>query len=145
MDHLRWHLGRFTGYTGVSNFLGGKFMADNAAFGAVLREISGRGLIFVDDGASARSLTAALASSLGASAIAADVAIDVDPRPEAIDAALTKLETIARSKGRATGAAQALPASLEKIARFAKALESHGIALVPASALAGKISAVAAQ
>ena len=145
IDNLRWHLGRFTGYTGVSNFLGGKFMADTAAFTAALREISGRGLIFVDDGTSARSLTAQISSSLGAPAVAADVAIDADPRPEAIDAALVKLETIARARGRAAGTAQALPLSVEKIARFARALEGRGVALVPASVIAGKLAVTAAQ
>ena len=145
LDNLRWHLGRFTGYTGVSNFLGGKFMSDTAAFTAALREIGGRGLIFVDDGTAARSLTAQLSSSLGVSAIAADVAIDADTRPEAIDAALVKLETIARAKGRATGTAQALPLSVEKIARFARALEGRGVALVPASVIAGKLAVTAAQ
>ena len=145
LDHLRWHLARFTGYVGVSNYLGGKFMADQTAFSAALREISGRGLIFVDDGASPRSLTAQLSASLGVSAVAADVAIDADPRPEAIDAALIKLETIARAKGHATGTAQALPLSVEKIARFARALEGRGIALAPASVIAGKLSVTAAQ
>ena len=143
LDHLRWHLGRFTGYVGISNFLGGKFMGDTTAFGAVLREIGTRGLMFFDDGTSARSLTAAVSTSLGVSSAVADVAIDSDSRPEAMDAALTQLETIARARGSAIGSAQALPASVEKIARFARGLEARGIVLVPVSALAGRASAVA--
>ena len=143
LDNLRWHLGRFTGYVGVSNFLGGKFMADTAAFNAVLREVQLRGLLFLDDGTSARSLTMPLSAALGLQAVAADVALDADARPEAIDAALTRLETLARANGSATGSAQALPTSVEKIARFAKALEGRGIALVPVSALAGRLRAVA--
>lgn len=144
-DNLRWHLGRFTGYVGVSNFLGGKFMGDSAAFTAVLREVQARGLLFVDDATAARSLTQPLAATLGLQALVADVALDADARPEATDAALTRLETLARANGSATGTAQGLPATVEKIARFAKALEGRGIALVPASALAGKLRAPLAQ
>ena len=144
-DHLRWHLGRFTGYVGVSNFLGGKFMADAPAFTAVLRETQARGLIFVDDGTAARSQTVALSAKLGAPAVVIDVALDADPRTEAVDAALIRLETLARANGSATGSAQALPGTIEKIARFAKALEGRGIALVPVSALAGKPRAASGE
>ena len=143
LDHLRWHMGRFTGYTGVSNFLGGKFMGDTAAFSAALREVSARGLLFVDDGTSARSLTASLSGPLGASAVIADVAIGSDARPEAIDAALAQLETLARAKGSATASVAALPGTIDKIARFARGLEGRGVALVPVSALAARINAVA--
>ena len=143
IDHLRWHLGRFAGYVGVGNFLGGKFMADGPAYSAALREIGGRGLFFVDDGTAPLALTAKLAPSLGVPMLAADVAIDADPKAEAVDAALVRLETLARANGGATGVAQALPGNVERIARFAKALEGRGVALVPASALAGRVSAVA--
>ena len=142
-DHLRWHLARFTGYVGVGNFLGGKFMADGPAFSAALREIGARGLFFVDDGTAPLGLTAKLAPALGVQALAADVAIDADPKAEAVEAALVRLETLARAKGGATGVAQALPGNVERIARFAKALEGRGVALVPASALAGRPLAVA--
>ena len=37
--------------------------------------------------------------------------IDADPRPEAIEAALSRLETIARQKGAALGFASAIPLS----------------------------------
>ena len=67
----------------------------------------------------------------------ADVTLDGDPRPEAIDAALLKLEAIARQKGVAVGSGGGLPASVDRIARFAKSLEGRGVALVPLSAVIG--------
>ena len=62
------------------------------------------------------------------------MAIDADPRPEAIDAALLKLETLARQKGLAIGFGSGLPAAVDRIARFAKTLEGRGISLTPLSA-----------
>ena len=136
LDNLRWLMSRFTGYVGVANFLGGKFTADERSIGPVLREAGGRGLAFFDDGTSARTLAPQMAPGQGVAFRAADVAIDIDPRPEAIDAALNRLESIARQKGSAVGSASGLPATVDRIARFAKSLEGRGIALAPLSALA---------
>ena len=61
----------------------------------------------------------------------ADLAIDTVPTPVEIDRALAKLESLARERGTAIGIASALPVSIERISIWAKALESHGILLVP--------------
>jgi len=58
-----------------------------------------------------------------------------DGTAEAIEAALARLEAIARGKGLAIGVASALPASVEIIGRFARAIETRGFALVPLSAV----------
>ena len=63
LDKLHWALGRFTGYTGVVNFMGAKLTSDEAALAPILREIGGRGLVFLDDGSSSRSLVGAVAPS----------------------------------------------------------------------------------
>ena len=65
----------------------------------------------------------------------ADVVIDVNPAPEAVDAALSRLLNLARERGSAIGVASASPASVDRLARWAAALESNGVALVPLSAL----------
>ena len=62
--------------------------------------------------------------------------IVIDARIEAIDDALIRLERLARDKGSAVGSANGLPIVIEKIARFAKAMEGRGIALAPVSSLA---------
>ena len=134
-DNLTWLMSRFTGYAGVANFLGGKFTADEKALTPVLREIAGRGLFFMDDGSSARSLVMTLAPGHALAAARADIVLDSAAAPEAIETALAQLETIARDKGLAIGVASALPASVEMIGRFARALEARGIALVPLSAV----------
>ncbi len=58
LDSLRWQMGRFVGYAGVVNHLGGKFTADARALTPALSEIAARGLFYLDDGSSPRSLAA---------------------------------------------------------------------------------------
>ncbi len=132
---LHWLMGRFSGYVGVVNFLGARFMSNAAAMTPVMRELARRGVAFVDDGSSPQSLATAIGAQAGAVVARADVAIDADPRADAVEAALVRLETIARQKGAALGFASAIPASVEQVARFARGLEKRGIALAPASAL----------
>lgn len=137
-DNLHWLMSRFTGYVGVANFLGGKFTADPAVLTPILHEIAERGLIYADDGSSSQSLALSLAADSGLAAAKADVIIDATP--ERMDAALVKLEAIARDKGVAIGMASALPASLEEISGFARGAEARGLALIPLSAAVSKIA-----
>ena len=138
LDDLHWLMARFPGYVGVANFLGARFTASRPALAPVLADIAARGLIYADDGASPQSLAAGLAPGLDLAFLHADVAIDIDRRPEAVAAALISLETLARTKGQAFGVASALPGSIDQINRFAQLLEKRGIALVPVSALASR-------
>ncbi|MGB8277107.1 MAG: divergent polysaccharide deacetylase family protein [Methylovirgula sp.] len=133
-DNLHWLLSRFTGYTGVANFLGAKFTSAPAAFDPVLREIGERGLFYIDDGASARSIGLTLAKEVGLPAVRADLILDAPTQADTIDANLAKLEAIAREKGTAIGMASDLPKSLEKLARFAQTAAARGIVLIPLSA-----------
>jgi uncharacterized protein len=136
IDRLQWVMARFTGYVGVVNFMGGRFTATDAALAPVMREIASRGLLFVDDGSSGRSLAPQAAVSAGASAAKADVVIDAVQRGQEIDAALARLEKLAREKGSAVGYGAALPVTVERVQRWAKAAEQRGVVIVPISALA---------
>lgn len=145
LDDLHWLMSRFQGYVGIANFLGAKFTADESALSPVLRDIAGRGLLYVDDGSSPRSLARNLAGRLNLPATTADVVIDAVPTPQAIDAALTRLEALARANGSALGVAAALPASVEHISRWARALEARGLALTPVSAIVTRAPGPAAE
>lgn len=134
LNRLHWHMSRFPGYVGIGGYLGGKFTADARAFTPVLSEIADRGLFYFDDGTSTRSLALSLGADSSTPIVRADVVIDA--RMEAIDDALMRLERLARDKGSAVGSANGLPIVIEKIARYAKAMEGRGIALAPVSALA---------
>lgn len=139
-EALQWMMSRFPGFIGIENYLGAKLTSDTSSFAPVLAEIGSRGLIYLDDGSSPRSLTASLAQGLNLRAEKADVIIDASPSPEQIEMALAKLETLARRQGGAIGVATALPVSLEHVARWAEALEGRGIALVPVSGMIGRNS-----
>jgi hypothetical protein len=134
-DNLYWLMSRFTGYAGTANFLGAKFTGKEAAFGPVLKEIGARGLYYLDDGTSPRSLASSLAATDGTPVLNADLVLDASGQPDAVGAALEKLVGIAQQKGRAIGVASGLPASIDAIGRFAHGLEGRGIALVPLSAM----------
>ena len=134
IDRLHWAMSRFTGYTGLVNFLGAKLTGDEAALAPILREIGGRGLAFLDDGSSLRSRAGGVGPAAGAATARADVMLDGAPRADAIDKELNRLEGIARERGFAIGTASALPVSVDRIARWTRTLEERGILLVPVSA-----------
>jgi hypothetical protein len=134
LESLHWLMSRFTGYIGITNYLGGKLSADAHAFSPVLAEMAARGLDYLDDGSSPRSLAREIAAKLSLPAAAADVVVDAAPTADAIEGALARLEAQARRQGSAVGVATALPITVEHIARWAATLESRGISLVPISA-----------
>ena len=140
IEDLHWLMGRVPGYAGVTNFLGGRFTADEGALAPTLREINERGLFYVDDASSPRSVAAAVAGRAGLAFARADLVIDADKSAESIDAALSRLEAAARKNGLAVGSATGLPVSIERIARFGRTLEERGVALVPVSAAAAATS-----
>ena len=144
IDALRWLMGSFTGYVAVVNHLGGRFTADKRALAPILSEIAARGLGYLDDGSSPRSVAPDIAATLGMPSARADIEIDANPSPEAIDAALARLIDLARERGAAIGVATASPASIERLARWAAALEAKGVALTPLSALMSRATTVGA-
>ena len=128
-DRLAWSLARFPGYVGVANFMGSKMMAD-PAFEPVLREIGSRGLGFLDDGTGAKP---ALANKARTPVARAEIVLDAVPRADAIDAALVQAEAKARASGFVLVSASGAALSVDRIARWARDLDSRGIRLVPAS------------
>jgi polysaccharide deacetylase 2 family uncharacterized protein YibQ len=138
LDRLHWLMSRFQGYVGIANYMGARFTSSEQALAPVLKEIARRGLIYVDDGTSPRSMAGQIASANGLPFAKAEVMLDTVPTPAHIDQALTRLEALAREHGTAVGIASTLPASIERIAKWAKAAEGRGIVLVPISAVAIK-------
>ncbi len=136
IDRLHWVMSRIQGYVGVVNYMGAKFTAQDQSLRPVAREIAERGLMLVDDGSSNRSLISSAGAALKAPAARADMVIDAVMRADVIDRELARLEAIAREKGSAFGVATAMPLSIERISRWARALEAKGVVLTPVSALA---------
>jgi polysaccharide deacetylase 2 family uncharacterized protein YibQ len=127
---LEWLLSRATGYFGVTNYLGSRFMATPAAMSGFTGALRQRGLAFVDDGSAGRT-----GGPLRASA---DRVVDDDLSAEAINRQLALLEAAARSKGQALGSGFAYPVTVDEAARWAQGLPDRGFQLAPASALVKK-------
>ena len=85
IDRLHWLMSRVTNYVGVVNYMGARFTGETDAMTPVLAEVGHRGLLYLDDGSSARSQAVALAGNTPV--LRADVVLDADLTPAAIDAA----------------------------------------------------------
>ncbi len=131
IDRLYWHLSRFQGYAGIANFMGARFVATDAVMQPIVREAAKRGLGYLDDGSTPRSVASSLAAGQAMPFAKADFTIDAVPTSAEIDRTLIKLETLAKERGLAVGVASALPISIERIAAWIKTLDSRGIMLVP--------------
>ncbi len=133
IDRLHFFLSRSQGYVGVANFMGARFTANEDILAAVLAETGKRGLLFLDDGSSPRSVTPRAAAKTKAPFMKSDLVIDAKAEWADIDAALVKLEAIAAENGVAVATASSLPVTIERLSRWAKTLEARGIRLVPVS------------
>jgi polysaccharide deacetylase 2 family uncharacterized protein YibQ len=138
LDRLHWLMSRFQGYVGIANYMGARFTTAEQGLGPVMKEVGKRGLIYFDDGSAARGLAGQIAGANNLPFAKADIALDAVTTPAHIDKALVRLEATARERGIAVGVASAAPASIERIAQWAKTLESRGITLVPISTVAVK-------
>ena len=131
-------MSKFGGYAGVVNNMGARFTASAPDLGPVIEELGTRGLAYLDDGTSNRSVAPQLAKANAVPFARVDLMLDADPSRAAILAQLEALEIRARESGQAMGLATALPVTIETLVTWAAEAESRGILLVPASALMGK-------
>jgi polysaccharide deacetylase 2 family uncharacterized protein YibQ len=127
---LEWVLSRASGYFGLTNYLGSRFLADDRAYEGLLGALRGRGLGFIDDGSARRR------AGGGVPRASAERVIDDQLTQAAIDNQLLALEASALQHGQALGAGFAYPVTLDKVARWAQSVEQRGYQLAPASALA---------
>ena len=138
LDRLHWLMSRFQGYVGIANFMGARFTASEQALAPVLRETAKRGLIYVDDGSSPRSLAGQIAGANNLPFAKADVVLDAVPTPAEIDRALARLEAVG-ARARHRGRHRLRAAGADRPHRqWAKAAEARGIVLVPITAVAIK-------
>ena len=135
LDKLFWLMSRFGGYFGLMNNMGARFTASAADFSPIMEELGARGLGYLDDGSSNRSVAPQLAQSNKVPFSRVDAVIDANPSPQSIQSALASLEEKAKQNGAAIGMVSALPLSVAAVAEWARGLEQRGLMLVPASAL----------
>jgi polysaccharide deacetylase 2 family uncharacterized protein YibQ len=126
---LEWLMSRATGYFGLTNYLGSKFLASDPAMATFTTALKSRGLAFVDDGAAARRGGPIPRAS-------AERGIDDDLSGEAIEGQLRALESGASARGQALGVGFAYPVTISQVRNWAGGLNARGVQLAPASAIA---------
>jgi len=136
VSRLEWLMSRFTGYAGVMNYQGARFTTSPSALKPVLAALEARGLLYIDNGVSARSLAPTLAQDIGLPAVQANRIVDPVQNPEVIATSLDMLEEVSQQSGAALGVASGFPVTVDALAQWAAALKRDGFTLVPATALA---------
>lgn len=129
VKRLEWLMSRATGYFGLTNYLGSRFLASDQAVAIFTGALKQRGLAFVDDGAAATR-------GGGVPRASAVAVIDEQLTAQSIDQKLASLEALAAQRGQALGSGFAYPVTLEQAQAWARGVESRGYQLAPASALA---------
>lgn len=135
IENLYWALSRTTNYTGVMNYMGARFTSDQSAFAPIMRELGERGLSYLDDGSSARSLAETLAAESDVPYAQGDLVIDQARDRGSILAKLDQLEATARARGYAIGTGTAFDVTIDAVAEWAQAVRKRGIEIVPVSAV----------
>jgi polysaccharide deacetylase 2 family uncharacterized protein YibQ len=134
-QRLIWAMTRFSGYAGVTNLLGGRFLADPVSLEPVLGYLARRGLFFYDNGASSHSAVPDVAPRTGLPYAQGQSTIDTIQTAMEIDHRLAALEESARGSGSAAGSGFLYPITVDRVARWAQGLSARGFVLVPASAI----------
>ena len=135
---LKWILERGRDYVGVTAHMGSRFLDSTEALYPILAELKARGILFLDNGASADSVAARLAAELILPhAVTARALDDSAPNREAISARLVQIERLALTNGTAVALGRPYPATLERLAEWTASLDARGFVLVPITALAG--------
>ncbi len=133
---LHWALSRTTNYTAVMNYMGARFSSDPAAMGQFMAELGKRGIGYLDDGSSTRSLAPELAEQDRVPLAVADTAIDGEQDRGAILKKLDQLEATARAKGFAIGVGSAFDVTVDAVTVWVAEAKKRGIEIVPISAVA---------
>jgi hypothetical protein len=136
LKNLRWVLGRTTNYTGVMNYMGARFLANDKAMEPFMKELYDRGLMFLDDGTSARSLAADISKADRVPYAEGDAVIDTDQSRSEILKKLDNLERTARARGFAIGTGSAFDVTVDAVTSWVDEATIRGIEIVPVSALA---------
>lgn len=137
METLHEIMDRAQGYTGFSNFMGSRFMADEKKLRPFLQYLKDIGMLFLDTTPGTAS-TAALetVSETKVPFLKSDITLDDVPTDVSIRENLRKLETIAARQGYAVGLASGYPVTFAALLEWLPTLKSKNIVLTPVSAVA---------
>lgn len=134
ISRLDWQMSRFAGYAGVMNYQGARFTSSATALSPILSALKSRGLMYVDNGTSQRSLAPKLGGDIGLPVSVGSRMIDPVQNPDVIKQSLSMLEDGAKQSGMAVGIASAFPVTVDEVTYWATTLKDKGFVLVPVTA-----------
>ena len=140
LERLDWLLERFSGYVGVTNYMGSRFTTSERHLRPVLKSLRERGLLFLDSRSAANSVAGRIAAEMQMAHALNNRYIDNEASRPAIDARLLELERLAEANGYAVGIGFPYPVTIERVAQWARTLERKGVQIAPLSAVVSQRS-----
>lgn len=137
---LEWALRGFEEIDGTTGMMGSRFTRSPKALAPVMESLSTRGLLFVDQRASTRSVAAEQARIAGVPSRTNDDFVDEPSTNSSVSARLSRLTGIARERGYAIGYARPVPETVEALRSYASGAEGEGVTLVGAARLVRGLS-----
>lgn len=142
-QNARWlheSMTKLTGYVGIITHKGSRFTAAIESMRPIMRELSTRGLMYIDSLSTQYSVGPALARTMSVPvAVNSRIGfVDEEPSAAVISERLDELVKVAQRDGYAVGIARPLPVSMDSINIWAAGLESRGAVLVPISQVANQ-------
>lgn len=136
LRRLDWLLSRFSGYVGITNYMGPQFTVSPDALRPVLADLQARGLLFFDSRENPENVAAVVAAELEMPRVVNNRFLDLEASRIAVDARLLELERIAEITGAAVGIGYPYPVTIERIAAWIQTLEKKNVLVAPISAVA---------
>lgn len=134
LQRLDWLMARFGAYVAATNYLGGKFSADEDAIAPVLAKLKTAGIGYIDDTGAAQRSSGADGLPMATVSRVIPAAAD-DSNLRAVKRELAMLEQIAERDGMALGKTYAYAATIDEIAEWSRTLDRKGFDAAPASAV----------
>lgn len=134
-SQLRALLGRVPHVAGINNHMGSRFTEDERAMTAVMAELRGQGLFFVDSLTSGHSVGTATARQAGVPILRRDVFLDNVAEVEPIVREIRRLADKARRNGGALGICHPYPETIKALQQELPRLAAQGVRFVPVSEL----------
>ncbi|MCA0303312.1 MAG: divergent polysaccharide deacetylase family protein [Proteobacteria bacterium] len=131
-------LDSFEGFAGVNNHMGSRFTTFRPGMETVLRQLKGRGLMFLDSRTSAQSVGDAVAHETGVPSIVRHVFLDDDESLDSVRRKLAEAEAIARRQGFVVVIGHPHESTLVALAEWLPTTQGKGLALAPATAVLRK-------
>ncbi len=138
LRRLKIVLSRMQGYVGVITGMGGRFTPVDASVRPVVEELKVRGLMIIDASGASKSVVSKIANELKVPRAAGDIIVADNLSRKNTGLKFIATEGIVRRKSVALVVVPPTPAALESLSVWAAGLAAKKLALVPASAVAGK-------